>query len=128
MNSPSEDIKDILEQSSVGTLATDLFISKEPDSPDACVTIFDTSGQDPATWANLDYPSVQVKVRGERYEYLNAWAKGKEVKDALHGLTNETWNGTRYIQIVQEGDIFFLGYDGKQRPLLTLNFSIQRTA
>jgi len=111
----------------IGTFATDLFISKEPDSPDACVTIFDTGGQDPEAHHTYDYPTVQVKIRGDKQGYAAAFAKAQEVKEALHGLTNETWNSTRYIQIMCEGDIIFVGYDGKQRPELTINFLIHRT-
>ncbi|MBW2030730.1 MAG: hypothetical protein JRJ31_16830 [Deltaproteobacteria bacterium] len=130
MNPPSEDIKDILEQSSVGvgTFGTDLFIGREPDSPNDCVTIYDTGGQEPVMNYTYDYPTVQIRVRGSRMGYKAAWTKANSIKEALNGLTNETWNSTRYIQIEAMGDPLFLGYDKEQRPVFVINFSIQRTA
>jgi len=130
LNPPSEDIKDILEQSSVGvgTFGTDLFISKEPDSPDSCITIYDTgsTGESQAGYS-YDYPTIMIRIRGTRMGYAAAWALAEDVKDALHSLANETWNGTRYVGIWCMGEPNSLGYDDKQRPILTLNFRIHRT-
>ena len=127
MNPASEDIKDILVADGVGAFGTDLFISLMPETPDACVSIYDTGGMDPILNYVYDYPTVQVRIRGAIFGYQNAWDKAKEVKDALHGLTNETWNSTRYIQIGCVGDIMFIHYDDNNRPTLTVNFLVHRT-
>ena len=129
MNPSSEDIKDILESSAVGvgTFATDLFIGKEPDSPNACVTIYDTGGAEPEAGYVYDYPTIQIRIRGEVGGYRNAYLKAKEVRDALHGRINEIWSSTRYIGIWAMSDILFLGIDDKQRPIFTVNFRIHRT-
>ena len=129
MNPPSEDICDILEQSSVraGTFGTDLFISKMPSSPDACVCVYDTGGEPPTLPYSYFKPTIQVRVRGIISGYQSAWDKAKEVMDALHGVSNETWNGSRYIMIACMSDIIFVGYDDNNRPLLSMNFTIHRT-
>lgn len=131
MNAPSDDLKDIMESSqhgSVGTFATDLFVHEEPSSPDACVTVRDTGGFDPEAGFDYGRPTVQVRVRGSKGDFLTAYSKAREVIDALHGLHNETWNSTRYIAIWQTGDIMDTGNDDNGRPILTLNFRIHRTA
>lgn len=130
MNPSSQDVKDMLESSqhgSVGTFGTDLFVHEEPASPDACVTVRDTGGSDPE--ARFDYrrPTVQVRIRGARGDYLDAYSKAMDVRDALHGVNNETWNGTRYILILQMGDVLDAGNDDSGRPILTVNFRIHRT-
>jgi len=130
MNPSSQDVKDMLESSehgSIGTFATDLFVHEEPASPDACVTVKDTGGFDPD--AGLDYrrPTVQVRIRGPKGDFLTAYTKALEVRDALHELHNETWNETRYIGIWQMGDIMDAGNDDNGRPILTVNFRIHRT-
>ncbi len=130
MKSPAEDIKDVLESSAVGigTFGTDLFVSKEPSEPDACTTIYDTPGQEPEAGYRYDRPGVQVRVRGTAGGYQAAYAKIEDVKEALHGLGDETWNGTRYVGIWATGDPNFLGYDDNGRPIFTINFRVHRTA
>jgi hypothetical protein len=129
MNAPSEDVKDMLEaESSLGlTFATDLFVSDTPDSPDECVVVFDTGGEDPAAQHTYEKPTVQIRVRGRKGDYLNAYALAGDVKNVLHGLTDEVLNGARYIGIWAVGDVLFLGQDDNKRPLLTINFRLHRT-
>ena len=127
MDTPSKDIKDILVNDSVGTFGTNLFISKEPSSPDACVTIYDTGGPEPQAGYVYDYPTIQVRIRGAKMGYEAAFTKAQAVRTSLHGLHNETWNSTRYIGIWCQGDIMALGYDENHRPLLVVNFRIHRT-
>jgi len=131
MNPTSEDIKDMLEDSASGlglVFATDLFVAKEPDDPDLCVTIFDTSGLEPDhTIHRLDYPGAMVRVRGKQGGYLEAYALAENIKEYLRGIHGETWNGTRYIGIWAMSDILPIGWDSKDRPKFSLNFRIQRT-
>jgi hypothetical protein len=136
MNSPSEDVKDILVDSSFGagsfaaTTGWAIFVSDMPDdenTPDTCIGIFDTSGNPPNPNFSYERPSIQVRVRGAKAGYQDAYDKAKDIMDGLNGKTNEEWNSTRYIQITSSSDILWLGYDEKRRPLFTMNFNIHRT-
>jgi len=130
MNSTSEDIKDFLDDSSAEldlVFGTNLFIGMEPETPDECVTIYDTGGFDPSAAMSYDYPTIQVRVRGNPGEYTEAYDLIASIKDFLHGKTNITTGGTRYIAVWGMGDIITLGYDESRRPLLTMNFRIHRT-
>jgi hypothetical protein len=130
MGAPSVDIKDVLVTASVGTFAStsgwSIRISKEPTSPDSTITVYDTGGFEPSAKWLLDFPTVQVRVRGDKLDYVAAYAKIQAVKDALLGLPRQTVNGTVYVGVWQEGDIFSLGYDDTDRPLLISNFRIAR--
>lgn len=58
----------------VGTLGTDLFLSHMPESPDACVAIYEYGGSVPemtmgAGLYAINRPRVQVKVRTAREDY-----------------------------------------------------------
>lgn len=128
MNSTAQDIKDILVADGIGTFGTDLFVSLEPSSPDACVTVFDSGGFDSEANYVYDRPTVMVRIRGDVFGYQAAWTKAESVKNSLHGLTNETHNGTRYVGIWCVGDIGFLEYDGENRPIFSVNFRVHRTA
>ena len=111
-----------------GVFGTDLFISSMPESPDACVTIYDTGGLEQQAGYEYEYPTAQVKIRGDRKDYADAYSKAQTVRDALHGLNNESWNNARYIGIWCNSDIFFVGYDMHDRPMFTINFRIHRTS
>jgi hypothetical protein len=130
MNAQSEDIKDILEaESSLGlTFATDLFIGKEPDSPDDTVTIFDTMGfPDDMTYDATEIyerPSIQIRVRSN--DYMTGMALAKDIKDSLHGRGNETWNGTLYAVIRSVGGPALMDWDVSDRARFIINFNLQR--
>jgi len=129
MNAPSEDVKDILEAtSSLGlTFATDLFVSEMPTEPDQCVCIYDTGGYDPEADYTYEKPTIQIRVRGAKGDYLVAHELAQSIRDTLNGEHDYTINGARYIGIWTVGDILFVGYDNNHRPLLTVNFRLHRT-
>ena len=130
MNAPSEDIKDMLEDTSaLGlTFATNLFIGKEPAEPDTCVTIFDTPGFPPSLTLSGDggyyYPSVQIRVRGA--DYVTGWDLIHDIMIALHGKDHETWNATLYTVISCSSGPALLDWDENSRPRFIVNFNIQR--
>ncbi len=131
MNPPSQDIKDFLLESSTGlsmVFATDLFIAKMPETPDECVCIYDSGGASPMADYEYDYPTVQIRIRGGRFEYQTGWALAKDIRDVLHGKVNDTINSTRYIQIVSSGDIIFIAWDELERPIFSVNFEIHRAS
>lgn len=130
MNATSEDIKDMLEaESSLGlTFAINLFIGKEPADPDNCVTIFDTHGAPPQLTYNKNeiyqYPSVHIRVRNRAY--MTGWTLANDIKDALHGRAQETWNATYYGLIISTGEPALLDWDEHGRARFIINFDIQR--
>jgi len=129
MNSISEDVKDILEMESLGLeLGVDLFVAREPSSPDNCVTIFDTpGGSTPLTYDKTEqyrYESIQIRVRNE--SYLTAYALAEDIRTVLHGLAQETWNGTVYSLIQCTQGPALLDWDNNNRCRVIINFNVQR--
>jgi len=130
MNPQSEDIKDMLEaESALGLVfATDLFIGKEPETPDNTVTIFDTGGFPEQLTFNkeerYEYPSVQIRVRN--FDYQVGWSLINDIKTSLHGRGQETWNGTLYSVIYTPGGIALLDWDASERVRFIINFNLQR--
>lgn len=131
MNSPSVDIGTMLVNDLGLILGLNLFISKTPTSPDKCVTVIDSGGYNPSLPLSkievIDNPAVQILVRGNKQNYLEAYALLEEIKRYLHGKSQHTVGLTRYIIILAESDILSLGYDDNNRPLLSCNFLINRT-
>lgn len=133
MKSPAQEIAEILTQSQFAlslTLWSNLFIDVLPEAPDLCVAIYNSPGiTPPIISGNIVYelPGVQVIVRGERGLGGEAYTLAHNIKVALHKLVDESVGSTKYIQILLNGDIISLGFDGLQRPLYDLNFNCQRT-
>jgi len=117
-------IKDILVSASVGTFGTDIFIGKLPLTPDLAVGIMQSGGKSPNPLFLVDFPSIQVMVRGKPNDYQGAIAKIQAVKDALLGLPVQTINGDKWSRINIIGDINNLGYDDLNRITFSINFSL----
>lgn len=128
MSNPSEGVKDLLVAGSVGAFGPGsgwrIFIAKEPTSPDTVVTVYDTGGLTPNPKWLLDFPSVQVRVRGAKGEYAAARVKAVEAKDVLLGIAAQTINGDGWRGINLVGDLVHIGFDQGERPMFTMNFAL----
>lgn len=120
--------KDLLVTAGVGSFAAStgwgIYISKEPTSPNTTITIFNTAGRPPNPKWLLDYPGLNIRIRGDKGGYSNAEDKAKEVKDVLLGLDSQDINGDRWVSVTMPGDIAFIGYDENERPMFSLNFRL----
>lgn len=140
MNAPSIDVKDMLEAESAIdlTFLTDLFVGRMPASPKNCVVIADTPGRAPhlgltrtdPTPSNRSnshqyyYPAVQIQVRNNNYD--TGWDLINDIKEALHGRANETWNGSTYTLVECATEPSLLKFDEGNRALFVVNFDMQR--
>lgn len=127
-NAPSEDIKDMLEDSGSGlglVTGTDLFRASMPDQPNNAVCLYDTGGAEQGQWGH-ERPNMQVIVRN--ISYNAGYDLCRDIKYYLHQSRNgETWNATKYISISCRSDILYLGQDAKFRHQWSLNFRIDRS-
>jgi hypothetical protein len=130
MNSNSEDIKDLLEgESSLGlSFATNLFIAKEPSSPDDCVTIFDTPGGQvdlmPTKGDEYYRGNIQIRVRDN--SQASAWELINDIVDFLHNKGNEEINDVKFTVIRCSNSPFQLDWDENNRIRLVTNFELQK--
>lgn len=133
MNAPSIDIVEILEASGESSgfadlvFGTNLFVGKEPSNPKNTVTVFDTPGFSPELnleTQGYEYPSVQIRVRNS--SYVNGWNLIERIKDALHGLSQQTVNGTLYSVIYCSGSPALLDWDDNNNVRIVCNFNLQR--
>jgi len=129
MNPASIDIKDMLEDASLGLIYKDnLWVAKEPAKPDKVVTVFDTPSFPPdGTLSTSEYyfrSSIQIRVRDNDYE--DGMTLLRNIMDYLHARANETWNGTLYTVIRAMGEPAPLAWDDNNRVILIINFNLQR--
>ncbi len=132
MNSVSDDIKDILEDSSNGVGGTFVTASYLTESQDEQIAIVDQSGfgivPSLDNVENYNGDGFQVLVRGDKMARQATYTKAQVVNTILNGLTNETWNSTRYISILRQGSIVYVGEDENNRHIYSLNYIANRAA
>lgn len=108
------------------SVSSDIFLGDLPDTPDNCLALYQSGGQDAqhqlgaSTEEVHETPTFQVRIRNTSYATANAEAE--EVKDILDGLVNQTINTNEYKSIFMQGDINSLGRDDRNRINLTVNF------
>lgn len=131
MPKPSELIRTLLLQAPpvVGAVLTadwGTSISKMPTTPIRVVGIFDTGGigaPNPALL--LDFPTVQIQVRGNPADNAIVYSKAKEIKDRCLGAPSQDISGDRLVSVGMISDITFMGRDeSNDQPSYSINFRL----
>ena len=112
---------------SQGTLGTNLFLGTLPDSPDACVAVYENAGSSPvftmgSGGIRVDYPMLQIITRATREDYPTARDKAEEIRVLLASVLEQTVSGVHIMRIEPMGSVNQLGVDPKYRPLISVNF------
>lgn len=110
-----------------------IYVSREPDSPDNLISVFDTPGQsfgfDQNSGEGMDHPGIMIRFRSS--DYKTGWVKAGAIKQEMDiGIyrQNLTLDGITYTiaAVTRRGDINSLGSDGPngKRRLFSLNATI----
>ena len=124
MGSAAKDIRLMLVADGV---TESIFVGQEPinTTRDTTVTVFDTGAdQDANPKFLIDYPTIQIRVRG--VSYSTVYDLAYDIREKLLGRPSETLNGFRYDGIWVNGDIISLGKDENKRIMLVCNYRIMR--
>ena len=120
----SEEAKKIL-ATHVATSGWQTEIGAMPSKPDKVIMISDTGGQDPNPKWLLDFPTLQVMIRGIASGYLVTAREAKAVKDLILGIAAFTTSeGDRWVSATMNGDLGFIGRDEDMRPMFSVNFAL----
>jgi hypothetical protein len=123
-----EGLKDLLVAASVGafeaTTGWGIYIGKHPKTPDSVIVIASSGGFAPDPKWLLDFPTFQIRIRGNKGGYQEATLKAKDVKDTLLGLPSQDVNGDRWVSVRMLSDNTLLGYDENDRPMFSMNFTL----
>ena len=122
-----ESIGDYLVTNSHGTLGTSIFLGTLPESPDACVAVYENSGSSPtftmgAGGIRIDYPMIQIICRAGREDYPTARDKAYTLRILLASVVETSISGVHIMRIEPMGSVNQLGVDPKYRPLISVNF------
>jgi hypothetical protein len=140
-------VAEILQADGVGTFGTDIFISKEPETPDNAITIYKTGGLPDNTLKVGEYSqeihNFQVRVRNNNYQnahtvmnsvrasinnYQNAHTVMNSVRASIEkGIKTLTDSGgTDYLKIQMVSLPIDLSRDTTNRCIITSNFTMMR--
>lgn len=116
-----------LEDESIATLATDLFLSVLPDAPDVCVALFEDNGTGPLNMLGnnmvaVERPRIRVYCRAGRNDYVTARNLAVSVRDALSVLGNQTIDGLNILAITPTSDVYLAARDTDDRPVIACDF------
>jgi len=133
MGSPAQDMAQVLllDSSLALVWARTLHVGISPDTeddPDLCVSVRDTPGIAPESDFDYHISGVQVRVRGDRGDYVGAHLLARKIAYFLNGQVDLVVDGARYIMVLAQGDPFFVDWDGNRRPEFVLNFALHWTA
>ena len=129
MTDVSYDIKDMLEAAGLGLIfKKNLFVAKEPASPDNTVTIATTPGFAPERTLdnNQWYYRSAVLVRIRNNKYSDGMTLGTNIMQSLHDRANTEWNDILYTVIQAMGEPTPMAWDENNRTIIIINFSLQR--
>lgn len=95
------------------------------DLPHQQIGFYDAPGQAPDPRWLLDYPAVQVIVRGSPQGYRAAFQKMRDVYDVLLGVNpSVNANGDAVDAITVLATPALIGYDDNDRPSISGNFRL----
>lgn len=115
------EVAQYLEDEGIGTQATNIFISRLPSEPSACISVYDTGGLPPDRYLPTAEPTFQIIVRNPDY------ALGKAKVDAIVALLHQKKNlqlvddGTYFYYIMLMGEPSHIGVDKQDRDEFSMN-------
>lgn len=123
-----EAVGDYLQAQGQGTLGATLFLGVMPESPDACVCVYEGPGLSPMETMGagafaVDQPGLQVISRGVRGDYPGARDKARAVRLLLAAVIETSLSGLHVMRISADGSLLPMGEDQNGRPMISMNFS-----
>jgi hypothetical protein len=126
---PTDGITAILVAANVGVIppaAGDwpIYEGQFPSEVDQCIMVREFGGRSSEVRIAIDYPSVQILVRGTERGYVTSRAKIEDIFLALQGIPSAPAEYPELTSAVAVGGRTFAGYDEKGRPQWTVNFNL----
>ena len=122
------DIATVIANLGMGTLASDLFVNRMPETPDACTTVYEYGGK-PTDFAMgssvaVEHASLQVAVRNTSAQagYEAIYAMYKRLDGHMGGVVN----GTMYFLMTAMQPPFKLEEDDRQRVKFVFNLMVRK--
>jgi len=124
-----DDVATFVDTSTALTVGTDLFKGLMPDTPDACVALYETPGEMALEMGGGSTPTVErphLQVISRAADYVTARNNSQTVHNAIRGVTDQTLSGRRYLRIQPLQDPYMMGRDENRRVKVVFNCSVEK--
>jgi hypothetical protein len=125
-------IATLLASNGYGTLATNIFVSLMPATPDAVVVVSEYgSGAPPelvmGAGVPIHHPGLQVRIRGSLTEdYDVVHARATSIWKFIAALGDGTLSSDRYLTFTPNGSPELESRDDLERVIFVCNFSVTK--
>lgn len=122
-----QDVAENLEDDSVGTVGTSIFVGFLPDSPDSAVAVYDAGGAQGPHGHECPWAEYRVEVRVRAATDAAAITLAASVTTSLGWKLKEAWNGSLYVIWCEPdgGDFARLEHDRRGRVIYLGRFVLQ---
>ncbi len=107
-----------------------IYVGYMQERPDRAICLYETPGRPPLQRWAIDYPGVQVAVRGKVDDYTAVRNKVQDVFNALHEQEQNivaASGGTAFVYFyATNSGPLSMGFDVNRRPKLAWNFRSMR--
>jgi hypothetical protein len=129
MSTVLDAVGSVLQAAGVGTLATNIFLSRMPDTPEANVTVYETGAGYPiytqgTTGPALMVTNIQIIARAGREDYQAARNKISAAMTAMEAINETTAASVRLLRAEQVSTIVPLGFDDNERQRISVTFAV----
>lgn len=103
-----------------------IYVGKLPATPDKVISFIDSSGPSGFPHLLVDWPGLQVIVRGGQggIGYNDSWIMIQKVRDAILGMNAHPVEFPELDGVTERGHFGPMGYDDKDRHTWSANFQL----
>lgn len=103
-----------------------IYIGRLPEPIDRAIAVMKGTGKASHPSLLVDYPGLQILVRGgpEETGYEEAEAKIREIQDRILGIPSRPAAFPTLISVTARGSIGFIGNDESDRPIFSSNYQL----
>jgi|ERR1019366_5811804 hypothetical protein len=114
---------------SLGIAGQTILVGNSISSPDVLTVIYEYAGAPPIETMTsgigiVDLPGIQVVCRAGAEDYDVARNLAVAIREMLGSMPEGTYSGVKIMHIQALGQVFTLGADDNNRPLLACNYSV----
>lgn len=126
-----DEIADKLAAVGLGTVNTDIFVGSMPEDPNICISVNEYSGSAPlhgfgTPGIKHEFPSVQVLVRGEPFDYIGPKTRATTAWAELAKVQAQALGSTFYLMIRPNQSPFILRRDETKRVVIACNYTCEK--
>lgn len=118
-----------LQTQGIGTVATNIFYTRMPETPDVCVALYENTGTGPdhvfgASVKAIDHQRIRVYCRAARNDYPAARTKAENVRAVLGAIRNTTLSGVSILCVLSTSELYPVKRDNDDRAYVGCDFTV----